>query len=131
MNITDITRTIAIIPDVVREAVQFSAWNYGRLMAELSGENELDDDDEGEGNPLPLHEAGRIALEFVMVGRMNKDRPKEFQAMMEGVIPEVDSPQHAIDVIMSLSGMVNVLAEDEDLARFGQFILAHESGGHH
>jgi hypothetical protein len=125
MNIATVTQSIAVLPELVRSTVDFAKWRHGNLLSILNDPNEEGEDEE-ETEPFTPHAAGRIALEFVMTGRITQNDPKEFRSLMEEVLEEVDSPQHAVDIIMSLAGMVNALAEDEDLAHFGEHILANE-----
>ena len=123
MNVTQVFHTIGVLPELLSETLGFLRWNYTEHMG-----NGLDDDCGHEHDmPLEPHESGRLALEFVMVGRVAGQDPAEFQALMGAVVDEVITPQIAIDVIMALAGMTNALASDEDLAHFGEHILNHEA----
>lgn len=124
--ITDAISVARILVTVAQETIAFASWDYHEIMGRQFGDDTLElDTDEIE--PLSAQEAGRLALEFVMTGRVTKGDARQFQQMMGKVVEEIDSPQHAVDVIMSLAGMVNVLAEDDDLAHFGEHILASEA----
>lgn len=76
--------------------------------------------------PMPQHEAGRVALEMVMVMRGSREDPGQFHPMMRQIFADLDGPQQVVDVALSLTGMVAVLAKEDDLTRFGEFILRHE-----
>lgn len=91
-----------------------------------------DEHDESEDEPLmvlPLEpwEAGRVAMEMVMVSRNSRRDPGAYLPGMKRVVDEIEHPQHMTDVALSLASMVTVLAKDEDMARFGTYILHHES----
>jgi hypothetical protein len=91
--------------------------------------NELrkqDNEPEHVHKSLTRHEAGRIGLEMVMVMRQSRENPGTFQPMMQAIMDDLDCTEQIVDVAMSLAGMVAVLAKDEDMTRFGEFILRHE-----
>lgn len=76
---------------------------------------------------LSRHESARVALEMVMVMRQSRENPGTFQPMMQAIMEDLECTEQIVDVAMSLTGMVAVLAKDEDMTRFGEFILRHES----
>jgi hypothetical protein len=125
--ITDIAALVPQVPALLRETYMFMRWSVGQHMNHETTDDDWDDEFEAGEMPLSMHEAGRVALEFIMVGRLTKDKPEEFREMMSTVVEEIDCPQHAIDVVMTLASMVNTLAEDDDLLHFGQHILHEEA----
>ena len=113
----NITASLRAIPGALKDAVAV-AWS---LIAEAGEEVP-----ETFNTPLPPHEAGRVALEMVMVMRGSRERPQQYHPMMHQIFEGLEGPQQVVDVALSLTGMVAVLAKDEDLTRFGEFILRHE-----
>lgn len=109
--------SLRAIPGALMDAVAV-AWSH---IAEAG-----DDEPDTFNTPLPPHEAGRVALEMVMVMRSSRENPGQYQPMMRQIFADLDGPQQVIDVALSLTGMVAVLAREEDLTRFGEFILKHE-----
>lgn len=134
-SVSTVTRSIAIIPELVRDTLGFARWDYGQLLSVLNlrdhHEHGVDDDEdfvpEPEDIPLLMHISGRIALELVMITRATRENHDKFHRMMNDVMPAIDSPQHAMDVVLSLAGMVAVLADEDDLSRFGETILQAEA----
>lgn len=127
MNIKAIVSLVPQLPSLLRETFKFMQWSIGQHLSQVPEDYDEDDEFVEFAEPLTMNEAGRIALEFIMVGRLTQHKPEEFREMMSEVVDGVDNPQHAIDVIMTLAGMVNVLADDDDLQHFGEHILHNEA----
>ena len=122
MNIPNVPRIARFLPSLAHDAYEYIQFCYESYLAQ----SDDDEEESEESTPMSPHAAGRIALEVTMIGRSTQGKPAEFQSMIGTIVPQIDSPQRAMDVILSLAGMVNVLADDDDLERFGKFILAHE-----
>jgi hypothetical protein len=116
MTVGELFTIITRIPELARDAVGFTKWNIAHGTEE----------DNDFVMPMAQHEAARVAMEMVMVLRTNKGNSAAFNAGMDAATEQIDSPQHAFDVALSLAGMVAVLADDDDLQRLGTYILKHE-----
>lgn len=122
-----ITRSIALIPELIRDSLGYAKWSYAQLMA---GNHEDPDMDEllSEGNePWLPWQSGRRALEILMLIRTHREFPEGHNEAMHSAIEDIDSPQHAMDIVMALASMLNHLASDEDVEAFGRALAEAEA----
>lgn len=73
-------------------------------------------------------ESSRMAMELVTIARLSKGSYRQAMADAEPLFRDVH-PLQLPDVAMTLAGMVVLLANDADYARFGESILRAEATG--
>lgn len=112
-------RVAVLTPHLLSQAVRFTYWHAAK---HLNGDVLHDE----RVPTMSRTEAARTAMEMVMVTRTSGKDPNSYQSGMEAIFEDLDDPQSLIDVSLSLASMVSVVAEEEDLSRFSQFILRHE-----
>lgn len=121
-----ITRTIAVIPELVRDSLGYAQWSYAQLMANL-GEDGHDEELPERDQPWQPWQAGRRALEFTMLVRSGREFPDGHHEAIHLAVDDIDSPQHAMDVVMALANMLSHLASDDDIAAFGKALAEAEA----
>lgn len=136
MNVATITRTVALVPELIRDTLTYMVWSRARLLDSL-GDSDASvtallhaiDDEEPEGAPLPLKpwQAARLGLEFLMLVRSHEQFEDDFHRGIDEAIECVDSPQHAVDVILAMANMLDAVVDDEDIAKFGLALARAEA----
>lgn len=123
MNIEELATTSARLAllgsHLLTSAAKYTVWHATK---HLRG----DDVHDGPVPTMSRSEAGRVAMEMVMVTRNSRQDPNSYQSMMEAIFNDLDSPESLIDVSLALASMVSVVAKDDDLTQFSAFILRHE-----
>lgn len=143
--LADVTRTIALIPELTRSTAQVVRMNHAFLLSQVGGSSdrmnaimaEMESDDDEcddpshdhamENVPLKPWEAGRKVLELLMLVRSHEELGQDFHTVFAQAAPEIDSPQHALDVVMAAVHMVAALADEDDIATFSDAILRAEA----
>lgn len=140
MNITTITRTVALVPELIRDTISYMAWSRARLLDSMADSDSnveallhaIDDEEpvgghDPEHDPLKPWQAARLGLEFVMLVRSHEQFEEDFHRTIEDAIECVDSPQHAVDVILAMANMLDAVVTDDDIEKFGKALMLAEA----
>lgn len=132
-KVDTIVRTIKVLPEVIRDTLGFAQWDLDHL---LSGEDESEDDEPSAGELLDMDDAtrpwepwvsGRRALELTMLVRTQQEHPRENHEALHRAVDDLDTPQHAVDVVMALASMLAHILDDEEVEMFGRSLVEAEA----
>ena len=132
MNIAAITQGIAVIPELLRNTSAFVEWNFPVLIARVTADSDklaelLGEDEDEASEPLPPWQAGRLALEITTLIRGHHEFPSGHRDAMNHAVRDVDSTQHAVDLIMALASMFAHVVSDEQIEMFSRTLVEAEA----
>ena len=127
-----VTKTIAFLPELIRDTLAYAQFAYGEMLSrevgddgELSVGELLDMDDAT--RPWEPWVSGRRALELTMLVRTQQQYPRETHEALHKAVDDLDTPQHAVDVVMALASMLAHVLDEDEVQMFGQSLVEAEA----
>ena len=130
-SIDTVLATIRMLPRLVPDTLAYAQFAWGEMMNGIDEDVELTIDEmlgmADATQPWEPWVSGRRALELTMLVRTQQEHPKENHAALHAAVDDLDTPQHAVDVVMALASMLAHVLDDEEVAMFGRSLVEAEA----